>query len=300
MNIHSIETDPEQQDEQYFESAVAPVDKPIASHVKTNQQSVKFTLGHTNTLATKYTNSVDQFAVEAAETKATPAQFDHITLTSHLNTVFNFQPLDEEETLKIEQLMAENIKNTMTEDQAVVDAHKIKEISAEIKAIGKQGVLLVGEKLYKAREILKSYVDGTFTKWLDIVMPSRKTGYNALRYYELYESLPNDIQTIFKEIAQKPAYILASRTGDMATKVEIIKNSKGMEIEALVTLIQEKLPTAIGDRRKGKSPWCKLVDGIRKALEKLQDSKDVLTAHEKEELLSLRPLFEEVIGHVDM
>ena len=238
-------------------------------------------------------------AFQKSESMA-PTQFNHITLTSPLNAVFNFRPLDVEEALKIDQLMEENAKNTMTGEQAAVDASRIKEISAEIKAIGKQGVLLIGERVHKAREILHSYVDGTFTKWLDIALPSRKTGYNALRYYELWESLPNDTQAIFKEIAQKPAYILASRTGDIETKVEIINSSKGMEIEALVTLIQEKLPTATRDQRKGKSPGCKLVDGVRKALERLQNSKDVLTTQEREELLSLRPLFEEVIGNIDM
>lgn len=228
---------------------------------------------------------------------AIPAQYNLVTQTSSLNAVFDFKPLDAEEAKKIDWLLADNVTDATTKEQMLDDARKLKEVSAEIKAIGKQWVVLTGERIHRAREILKPYRDGTFTKWLDIAMTSRKTGYNMLSYYELYEELPHDdTRNQFKQIAQKPAYILASREGNIETKVEIIKKAKGMKAEELVTLIQEELPSAPEDKRSARSTNGKLIDTIRNALRKLQCNKDLLTKGDTLELLSLKELMNEVVA----
>ncbi|MBM3202257.1 MAG: hypothetical protein FJZ56_07630, partial [Chlamydiae bacterium] len=67
------------------------------------------------------------------------------------------------------------------------DLEELTKITAELKSIQKQAVVLIGERIYKAREILKAYGDQTtFTAWIDATFQSRKTAYNALAFYDLY------------------------------------------------------------------------------------------------------------------
>jgi hypothetical protein len=226
-----------------------------------------------------------------------PGQFNLVVNTSSLNAVFDFRPLDVEESQKIDQLLKDNVSDVTTGGQLLEDARRLKECSAEIKAIGKQWIVLTGERVHRAREILKPYRDGTFMKWLDLAMGSRKTGYNALAYYELYEELPHDdTREQFKQIAQRPAYILASRDGDIEAKVEIIKKAKGMATDELVTLIQEAFPAGPGDRRSRRSVNSGIIANIRSALQKLYGNKAAVTGAEKAELRALKRLLEEIIS----
>lgn len=158
------------------------------------------------------------FSNPAFKQKSSPsASFNLVPKTTNFNSVFDVKPLEHAEAVLIENLLIEGSSpENMSLDQVRKDIDLLKVLTAEIKAIGKQALLLMGERICKAREILKSYHNGTFTKWLDSAFGSKKTGYNMLTYYDFYSALPNqDLKEKFRKFPQKIAYILASRQGDM-------------------------------------------------------------------------------------
>jgi hypothetical protein len=196
---------------------------------------------------------------------------------------------DVKEANAIERLLVENYQIGMaSEDQVAKDVEILKKTTSEIKTIGKQATILTGEKIFKVRQLLRSYKNGTFTKWLESTFGTRKTGYNMLAYYELYRALPReDLKDKLKKLPQRSAYILASRGGDIDVKAEIIDEYRNESHNELVVLIQEKLPIAVEDKRQGKSSNERVISAIKEALYKLQKRRDCLTELEKIELFSL-------------
>lgn len=113
--------------------------------------------------------------------------FNLVTNTNSFNALFATKPLEQSEAEQIEKILTDNFQEGFIEkDQVQQDVLQLKQITAEIKAIGKQGTILMGERVHRARELLKSYKDGAFTKWLESAFGTRKTGYNVLAYYEFY------------------------------------------------------------------------------------------------------------------
>lgn len=225
--------------------------------------------------------------------------FNLVNQISSFNAIFDIKPLDQIESSRIDELLLDNFQPGMAvEERVVTDAEKLKSITADIKAIGRQGTVLIGERVYMAKEILKPYRDGTFTKWLEATFGTRKTGYNMLSYYELFQALPQpDLKERFKKIPQRVAYILASRCGDIEKKAEIIRNSHEMKPEELMILIQETFPASFIDKRKKKDDNLKTIIEIRNAINKLHKIKYYLTEHNKNELYKLRVLLDSIISN---
>src|ERR1700677_3684402 len=69
-------------------------------------------------------------------------------------------------------------------DQEKEDLEALTAITSEVKAITNQAVILHGERIKRAQEILKKYRDGAFTAWLFATYGNRQTPYNFLQYYE--------------------------------------------------------------------------------------------------------------------
>ena len=213
--------------------------------------------------------------------------FNLVPQVNSFNSVFNTQPLDSKESNEIERLLINNVQPDGKES-VEKDIEQLKLITSEIKAIGRQGTILMGERVHRARELLKAYKDGTFTKWLESTFGTRKTAYNMLAYYELYTALPHDdLRERLKKLPQRAAYILASRDGDLDIKAEIISEYHDRTHDELVVLIQEKLPVALGDKRVVKTSNEKLIFMIRELVQKLQKSEAVLTEAHKKELAEL-------------
>ncbi|MBS0636837.1 MAG: CT583 family protein [Verrucomicrobia bacterium] len=230
------------------------------------------------------------------------AGFNLVNQTNSFNSVFDVKPLDHQEDVQLQKILHENFLTVgagKEKENAKLsqDWDEMKAITSQIKAIGKQGTVLIGERVFKAREILKSYKDGTFTKWLELAFGTRKTGYNMLAYYELYNALPHaDLKDNFKKIPQKTAYILASRDGDLNKKAEIIREYHDLSHEELVILIQDKFPVASSDKRASKDSNSRFIAAIRDTLEKLQKRKSDLTQADKVELKSLKALIDSIIS----
>lgn len=212
------------------------------------------------------------------------------------NSIFETKPLDEAEASKIVQLVEYGRSDDVEQEQAERDANNLKQITAEIKAIGKQGAILLGERVHRARELLKPYKDGTFTRWLESAFGTRKTGYNVLSYYELHQALPPTAREKFKSLQQRTAYILASRSGDIEVKAEIVANHHNKPHEELVTLIREKLPADADDKRAAKVSIARLLSSIELNVTKLRDNMDSITPSDREQVATYAKWMEELIN----
>lgn len=224
-----------------------------------------------------------------------PSKFNLVTHANTFNAVFNTQPLEESEAVNLEKMLFENLRpDLISEDQAHQNINQLKQITAEIKSIGQQGAILMGERIYQAREILKSYKDGTFTKWLELTLGSKKTGYNLLAYYELYNELPNEtLKENFKKIPQKAAYILASRDGDIQKKAGIINSYHNLRAQEIISLIQEEFPSK--NTKTKKKFDSKIIYSFKEAIEDIRLNQDDLSETDKEELLSIKIIIENIL-----
>lgn len=224
--------------------------------------------------------------------------FNLVPQMNSFNAVFNTKPLEAKKSREIERLLVENYQPGRTPEKEVEkDVEQLKILTSEIHAIGRQCTLLMGERVYRARGLLKSYKDGTFTTWIESTFGSRKTGYNMLAYYELYTALPHDeLRERFKKLPKRTAYILASRGGNLHTKVEIIQKYHEKTHDELVILIQEKFPVSSQDKRGAKSPNTRLIDTMKKALQKLQKGKSTLTSEEQNGLVELAEMIASLIN----
>lgn len=224
--------------------------------------------------------------------------FNLVSQVNSFHSVFNTKPLDAKEANEIERLLVDNFRPGQSDEEQVgKDVEQLKLITSEIKAIGKQGTVLMGERVHKARELLKPYKDGTFTKWLETTFGTRKTGYNMLAYYDLYTALPHDaLRESLKKLPQRTAYILASRDGDIGTKAEIISEYHDRTHDELVVLIQEKLPVASGDKRKAKSSNESLIISMIDSAQKLQKRKSTLTEEDRNDLTELAQMIDVLLN----
>ncbi len=204
------------------------------------------------------------------------AGFNLVSQSNPFNSIFEIQPLDEKTTNAIDRLMYDLVRPENSDEESVRnDLIQLKTITLEIKAIEKQGVLLIGERLFKAREILGKYGRGleSYTTWLNITFKHRSTAYNVLAYYELYKALPSeDLQKKLKEMPHKAAYVLASRRADLDQKIEIVEKCHEMRADDIIAIVQDKFPVPGKDEKKTSVPDA-LIDVIRSNLRKLLNRK---------------------------
>lgn len=190
--------------------------------------------------------------------------------SNSFNSIFDTQPLDEEEVARLKSLLSESA-STLSKEQIEQDTLTLKQITTEIKAIDKQGVILLGQRVKQARELLKPYRDGTFTQWLETAFGSKKSGYNALAYYELYQALPGEeSKEAFKKLPNKAAYILASREATIEVKADVISSCREKTSKEAIDLIKQSFPSKEDDKRVKTPEHKKLIQEIIENLEKLQ------------------------------
>ena len=165
---------------------------------------------------------------------------------SSFSGVFRVTPLNDREKEELSSLLSQ-YKNDAQEIGD--DLFQLSALTAEVKAINNQAVILHGERIKKAQEILKSYRDGAFSAWLIATYGNRQTPYNFLQYYELYVALPEALHTKLDEMPRQAVYSLASRKADPAQKQLIVQNYRGEPKQELLKLIRETFPLADNDRR---------------------------------------------------
>jgi hypothetical protein len=110
--------------------------------------------------------------------------FNLAPIVNNFTSIFDTKPLDIEEKNCIEHLLLNNVGEDLEQGQVATDVFKVQTMTAEIKAIQKQSIILIGERIAHVRTILRFYRDGTFTLWMKETFKSKQTGYNILSYYE--------------------------------------------------------------------------------------------------------------------
>lgn len=199
---------------------------------------------------------------------------------------FDPQPLSFEESSEIKDLLLESEGiSDIGLDKIAKDAFIIEQLTSELKGIGRQGVFLMGERVCKAKEILKSYKDGTFTRWLIRTFGTRKTGYNALSYYELCKRLPaQNIREKFMRIPLSAAYNLASREGSLNKKISLIKDFAGKTQKEIISEIKKQFPTQKRGGRKEIISVESIIESIYFSIQKLEKRKVLLSNKNKERI----------------
>jgi hypothetical protein len=165
---------------------------------------------------------------------------------SSFSGVFRVTPLNEKEKETLSSLLTQ-YKNEAQEIGE--DLFQLSALTAEVKAINNQAVILHGERIKKAQDILKNYRDGAFSAWLVATYGNRQTPYNFLQYYELYVALPESLHAKLDEMPRQAVYSLASRKAEASQKQLIIQNYQGEPKQELLKLIRETFPLAENDRR---------------------------------------------------
>jgi Uncharacterised protein family (UPF0137) len=240
--------------------------------------------------------SFSNLVFQTANTNTLSNAFNLAPQVNNFNAIFDTKPLDEKESRGLEKLLVDNfLPGRISEEQVTKDLENLKNITAEIKAIGRQGTILMGERIEKARDLLKPYRDGAFTQWIESAFGSKRTAYNMLSYYQLYSDLPNySLKERFKKLPQKIAYLLASKEADIDDKAKIIEDYYDSSSDELMLLIQERFPSDQGDGRR-KAANKTLLDSLEIGLKKVLRRKDSLTDNNFDQVIKLRKLIDEIM-----
>lgn len=177
------------------------------------------------------------------------------------------------------------------------DYEELLRLSAEIRTITKQSVVLHGERIFKAQSILSKYRKGTFVSWLDLVYGNRQTPYSFLYYHNLYKEISKKDQELLKKMPLKAGYLLGAKSGSMELKLDIIRNHHSKTQKELVGLIQHTFPLGEKDRRRGGGSLS-LARSTLENLNLLVNMKASLSAREFEILSQARERLDEILSLV--
>jgi len=203
---------------------------------------------------------------------------------SSFSGVFRVASLNEKERSAIESIL----KTHRANDTYNIDADftALSAITSEVKAIANQAVVLHGERVKRAQEILKKYRDGAFTAWLYTTYGNRQTPYNFLQYYEFYTAMPVTMQPLVDQMPRQAVYSLASRNGPLERKQAIVKNYSGQAKQELLKLIRIEFPLAEDDKRLP-SLSSHAIAFLKRARETLKNPLCSLQSVEREEIRTL-------------
>lgn len=166
---------------------------------------------------------------------------------SSFSGVFRVTALSEKETQTLESILKSYRQTDFYDIDP--DLKTLSTITSEVKAITNQAIMLHGERIKRAQEVLKKYRDGAFTAWLFATYGNRQTPYNFLQYYEFYTVMPQSLHPKIDQIPRQIIYSLASRCGPLEKKEEIIKNYAGQPKHELLNLIRQEFPLSEDDKR---------------------------------------------------
>lgn len=202
---------------------------------------------------------------------------------SSFSGVFRVTPLNEfeQETLK-------NLLNhyKTEETETAEDLTELFSLTAEVKAINNQAIILHGERIKKARDLLKTYQEGAFSAWLVATYGNRQTPYNFLQYYELYTKLPLHLQQRLDDMPKQAVYSLASREGPFEQKQCLIEGYSGQPKKELLNLIRDTFPLGKSDQRASDMAEV-TISTLERLLKDLQERPFTPTPKQKKAILHL-------------
>jgi len=206
---------------------------------------------------------------------------------SGFSGIFAVSELSNQEKNHLESILMEYAHEVKDLSQ---DLETLISITSEVKAINNQAAILHGERIKKAHAILTLYRDGAFTAWLIAAYGNRQTPYNFLQYYQLYELMPRPLRIKLETMPRQAVYTLASRSGPLNLKQEIIENYGGQTKAELMEAIRETFPLPKDDKRAadlGKS----IIQGLERILHTVKHKRKSLT---KNQVQAISKLLDEI------
>jgi len=203
---------------------------------------------------------------------------------SSFSGVFRVAALNVKEKSAIETILKNHRQNDS--HNIDIDFAALSEITSEVKAIANQAVILHGERIKRAQEILKKYRDGAFTAWLYATYGNRQTPYNFLQYYEFYTMMPAAMHPLIDQMPRQVVYSLASRSGPFERKQAIVKNYSGQAKQELLKLIRIEFPLSEDDKRLPSLPN-HAINFLKRARETLKNPLCKMQVEEKQKIRQL-------------
>ncbi len=156
--------------------------------------------------------------------------------------MFPIPELHEQDRGRLEALLEEYAVDKTTIDK---DLPLLLNVTAEVRAIETQSIILHGERIQKAHELLLHYREGAFTAWLYTTYGNRQTPYNFFQYYLFHQNAPLPLKPLIETMPRQAIYSLASREGDFAQKMEIVKKYRGETKQEILEQIRCQFPFAL-------------------------------------------------------
>jgi hypothetical protein len=208
--------------------------------------------------------------------KRPPAPVSRPPINS-FDAMFSVQDLNEQEGKAIEKILLDGHEPGLLSEEIIsTDIIELKKITKELKAINKQGLILIGERISKARDILKKYKEQSFREWLKLTYGSFKTGYNYISFFDLYTALPETLRWKLKEMPAKAAYILASKAAPIERKAKIVENYASESAQDLIILIQETLGSVLAKKFNRRSVIDRILDLLENETSRLMKRREFL------------------------
>lgn len=203
---------------------------------------------------------------------------------SSFSGVFRVAALSEKE----KEAIASILKTHRSSETFSIDAdfQALSGITSEVKAIANQAVILHGERIKRAQELLKRYRDGAFTAWLYATYGNRQTPYNFLQYYEFYITMPPSVHPLIDQMPRQAVYSLASRNGPLDRKEAIVKSYAGQAKQELLKLIRLEFPLAEDDKRLPHLA-SHAISFLKRARETLKNPLSTMQSEEKQKIRKL-------------
>jgi hypothetical protein len=194
--------------------------------------------------------------------------------------------LSDQEKTSIQKILVDDyMPGTISEDLVSRHVEQLTNITKQIKCISAQSVLLHGERIKQAQDLLSNYREGAFTKWLMNTYGNRQTPYSMLRYYEFYQSSPKEFRSIIESAPKKCVYLLASREGDHSKKLDLIKEHGKSPQSDLLILIQTAFPIQESDKRKPLNT--STIESMSKLCKKLESRSKYISDEDRMEIQKL-------------
>lgn len=197
--------------------------------------------------------------------------------------IFGFSELSNTEKETISELF----KKFSAQDQDYnEDLKQLITLTSEVKAINNQALILHGERIKAAQEILTKYRDGAFTTWLVNTYGNRQTPYNFLQYYEFYITIPQALRPLLEVMPKQAIYTLASREGSIEDKQNIVQNYQGESKKELIEIIRDTFPISEKDKRK-QSIGIGMINQLEKFRQSVKSNLPHLSSKQKETMSNL-------------
>jgi hypothetical protein len=226
------------------------------------------------------TNDLASAFIKISQGKSAPIARPPINAFSSL---FSIQELTDQEKASLASLLDDvDIDASHHEDLDL-----LVKITQEVKAIKKQEMLLIGERIASAREIFKKYKEKGFRQWLDMTFGSFKTGYNYLAFYDLYVELPESLKDLLKGMPAKAAYVLASKKVPIELKAEIVKEHAKESASSIIESIHHAFGVNLSRRKSSFTSVDSVLNDLEKQMGRLFLVSQSIGAKQKKKITHL-------------